>query len=74
MFSCFEGHRHAGELEEIHRVVHGPVEETVVRWCPTCGAVVIDTDSDNHTNPGAVKPMRFPQIVYSAHLIQQMGL
>jgi hypothetical protein len=39
------------------------MDETVVRWCPTCGAVVIDTDFDGRTNPGAIMKMKFPKLV-----------
>ena len=35
----------------------------VVRWCQGCGAIVIDIDFDNRTNPGAVMPMRFPKVL-----------
>ncbi len=34
--------------------------EAVVRWCPNCGAVVVDEDYDGRTNAGAYMPMRFP--------------
>lgn len=36
-------------------------EAAVVRWCPQCGAVVVDTDFDGRTNPGAIMKMKFPQ-------------
>ena len=42
----------------------GPDQDcTVVRWCRTCGAIVVDTDFDGRTNPGAILPMRFPAIL-----------
>jgi hypothetical protein len=49
-----------------HRLIvvycHGPeIEETVVRWCQDCGAVVVDIDSDDRTSPGAVMKMRLPE-------------
>lgn len=53
--------QHTHPLEEIftdHR--SGGGIETVVRWCPTCGAIVIDIDVDGRTAPGRVMPMRFP--------------
>lgn len=51
---------HDHSLEDIF--LHGPeMEETVVRWCPTCGAVVIDVDIDGRTNPGAIMKMKFPE-------------
>jgi predicted RNA-binding Zn-ribbon protein involved in translation (DUF1610 family) len=54
----------AGEhpLEDILTIRSIPLIETVVRWCPTCGAVVIDMDSDNRTNAGAVMKMRVPEV------------
>ncbi len=33
----------------------------VVRWCTWCGAVVIDTDTDNRVDPGAMMKMQFPK-------------
>lgn len=32
----------------------------VVRWCRECGAVVVDVDFDNRTQPGRAVPMQFP--------------
>jgi valyl-tRNA synthetase len=31
-----------------------------VRWCPVCGAVVVDQDYDSRTNAGQIMKMRFP--------------
>lgn len=39
-----------------------PDAETVVRWCPTCGAIVVDVDFDGRTSPGRVMKMKFPAI------------
>ncbi|KKM86045.1 hypothetical protein LCGC14_1283090, partial [marine sediment metagenome] len=38
----------------------------VVRWCPDCGAIVIDVDVDNRIRhgPGRVMKMRFPKFMY----------
>jgi hypothetical protein len=36
----------------------------VVRWCVDCGAVVVDEDYDNRTNPGVYGAMRFPRMTY----------
>lgn len=36
--------------------------EEVVRWCPKCGAVVVDMDFDNRTNPGYYKRIEYPEI------------
>lgn len=41
---------------------HGPeMEETVVRWCTRCGAIVIDVDTDGRTQPGGYMAMRLPE-------------
>lgn len=37
-------------------------EEKVVRWCPECGAVVVDMDYDNRTNAGYYKELQYPNI------------
>ena len=36
--------------------------EEVVRWCPKCGAIVVDMDFDNRTNPGYYKKIEYPEI------------
>ena len=36
--------------------------EEVVRWCPKCGAVVVDMDYDNRTSPGYYREIDFPEI------------
>ncbi len=36
-------------------------DETVIRWCAECGAVVGDTDYDYRTKPGDYFPIRFPR-------------
>jgi hypothetical protein len=41
-------------------------EQDVVRWCPECGAVVIDTDYDGRTMPGSVRKMQLPQLARTA--------
>ena len=37
-------------------------EEKVVRWCPECGAIVVDCDYDGRTNPGYFREMEYPKI------------
>ena len=37
-------------------------EEVVVRWCPDCGAVVVDKDIDGRTMPGKVRPLQAPKL------------
>jgi hypothetical protein len=34
----------------------------VVRWCPECGAIVIDVDKNGITNHGEVMKLRIPTI------------
>ena len=36
--------------------------EEVVRWCPKCGAIVVDMDYDNRTKPGYYKKIQYPEI------------
>lgn len=36
--------------------------EKVVRWCPECGAVVVDADFDNRTNAGYYRKLQYPNI------------
>jgi hypothetical protein len=31
-----------------------------VRWCPKCGAVVVDEDTDGRISPGSIRKMQFP--------------
>lgn len=39
-----------------------PGEESVVRWCEDCGAVVVDLDMDGRTvRPSGILPMRIPR-------------
>ena len=48
-------------LKEIYRDTDGFVD-IVVRWCPECGAVVIDWDLDNRTYPGIVMEMKLSRL------------
>lgn len=42
---------------------HGTAdEETVVRWCPDCGAVVVDKDIDGRTFAGNVRKLQAPKL------------
>lgn len=36
--------------------------DITIRWCPECGAVVIDNDVDGRTYPGKVMPMKLPRL------------
>jgi hypothetical protein len=39
----------------------GDMYSNVVRWCPECGAIVIDVDSDGRTHPGQIMKMKIPK-------------
>ena len=49
------------DLKDIYRERVGSGETNVVRWCQTCGAVVVDVDVDNRTAPGGHLKMLFPE-------------
>jgi hypothetical protein len=36
--------------------------DIVIRWCPECGAIVIDNDVDNRIYPGKVMPMKLSRL------------
>jgi hypothetical protein len=38
------------------------MESTVVRWCPVCGSITVDTDYDGRTKPGDIMKMKSPAI------------
>lgn len=59
---CFNKKKqHIGKLQILRRYDLGWNEKAVVRWCPNCGAVVIDQESDGRLFGSFVK-MLFPQI------------
>jgi len=59
--SCFnKKNQHVGILQTIKRF-YGVDTESVVRWCPKCGAIVIDLETDNRLM-GSVVKMKFPEI------------
>ena len=58
---CFVDNKHVGRLEVIYRCVVSDVEEEVVKWCPVCGAIVVDNESDGRVYPGRIKKMMFPK-------------
>jgi len=35
--------------------------ENCVKWCSTCGAVVIDQEVDGRVYPGKIREMKFPK-------------
>lgn len=46
-------------LYEISRTSDGFVDK-VIRWCPDCGAIVIDMECDGRIYPGRYKKMQLP--------------
>jgi hypothetical protein len=58
LHNCVQGQH---QLKTILRA--GPsCEQHVVRWCETCGSIVIDMDFDNRTNAGYFMKMKSPEI------------
>jgi hypothetical protein len=58
---CYnEKNQHIGNLKVLRRFTHLDTE-SVVRWCPECGAVVIDREVDDRLM-GSVVDMKFPEI------------
>lgn len=49
-------------FKEISRTGLSFDRDEVVRWCPKCGAVVVDMDYDNRTSPGYYKKIEYPEI------------
>lgn len=49
-------------LKVISVIQLGMDEEKVIRWCPECGAIVIDHDIDGRTMPGYYKKLQYPNI------------
>lgn len=48
-------------LKEIMRK-HDCVADTVVRWCPDCGAIVVDADCDGRVYAGHHMKMVLPKL------------
>lgn len=51
---------HTHQLRDIFRI-DGQLDDIVVSWCPTCGAVAVDAEIDGRTDPGAHVAMKFPK-------------
>lgn len=62
---CIKDRQHVGPLKVMYRSSIGIHEEGVVRWCPNCGAIVIDIDYDGRTNSGGIMKMDFPKTLSS---------
>lgn len=57
-------------FKEIMFVNPGEYEDMqVVRWCPDCGAIRVDTDSAMKTNPGTIMPLTLPEIAKSGLML-----
>lgn len=37
-------------------------EELAVRWCPQCGAIVVDREFDGRLDPGYYQKLKYPEI------------
>ena len=48
-------------LIELARISDG-FSDKVVRWCPDCGAVVIDIDCDGRVYAGRIMKMKLPKL------------
>lgn len=59
MEDCIKGNH---DLETITILTHWDGSSQVVRWCKSCGGIVIDTDVDGRTFPGQTMPIKFPKI------------
>lgn len=60
---CFAGNMHVGRLTEVYRVSLNDQEDEVVKWCPVCGAVVVDLEVDGRAYPGRIGKMRFAKLL-----------
>lgn len=69
---CIKDQKHIGELRAIYRYCDLDHEE-IVRWCPNCGAIVVDADVDGRTSPGRISKMRFPKQLITANKINQLA-
>lgn len=49
-------------LKEIFRSGYRDDVQSVVRWCPDCGSVVVDGEYDGRVRPGGVMKMQFPAL------------
>jgi hypothetical protein len=63
---CFNGKIHSDKyLKELFNTDMGWNTEASVKWCPICGAIVVDKESDNRRFGQYVK-MKFPEITRKA--------
>lgn len=49
-------------LTDILKTGNIEYEQIVVRWCPECGAIVVDLDYDGRTYPGHQMKMKYPEL------------
>jgi hypothetical protein len=57
--------KHIGPLTELRRISIDVMTDEVVRWCPTCGAVVVDTEVDGRLQRGSIVAMQFPSFLFA---------
>jgi valyl-tRNA synthetase len=50
-------------LVELYRSSNSYDVDAVVRWCPDCGAVVVDEEYDGRVLAGSIMKMAFPKMV-----------
>lgn len=55
---CLKG-KH--DLIEVYRAQNIYDESHVVKWCRTCGAVVVDIEVDGKVSPGSIMKMIAPK-------------
>jgi len=71
--NCFNKKgQHVGPLVELFNF-GGIDAERVLRWCPKCGAVVVDLDVDGKTISGGVVKMKISQITEDIKKIRKCG-
>ena len=59
---CAKGNH---DLIEVHRSYYLYDEDHVVRWCRTCGSVVVDVEVAGSTMAGSIMKMIAPEIFRS---------
>ncbi len=47
--------------------------DNVVRWCPLCGAIVVDADVDGRVYPGKIMPMKLSEIYTEVRQNETLG-
>lgn len=65
---CVSSQSGQHELTTIYTHSRSDQLSNVVRWCQSCGAVVVDVDQDGVTrsHPGRISTMLFPALAHNA--------